>query len=258
MLFDNRGRVKFDPGEELRGPEMSPAAAANARRYRTVAHETQRYGTVTCLRRGEIPYAEAFDLQRRLHAERVAGARPDTLILLTHPPVVTLGRGADPAHLLVSPDECRARGVEVHETDRGGDITYHGPGQLVGYPIVDLRARGLGPREFLRLLEETLIRLLGDFGVDAGRIHGLTGVWVGDRKVAAMGIRISRGVSMHGFALNVTTDLSDFDLIVPCGIRDRGVTSLAELLGRPVTVDEVADLYPPILAAMLDSENESA
>jgi lipoyl(octanoyl) transferase len=213
----------------------------------------KRYGSVECLRPGEVPYLEAFALQRRLHAERVAGDRPDTLVLLTHPPVVTLGRGADPAHLLLTPEECRARGVEVHETDRGGDITYHGPGQLVGYPIVDLRERDLGPREFLRFIEGTLIRLLAGYDVEAERVPGLTGVWTGDRKVAAIGIRISRGVSLHGFALNVTTDPADFDLIVPCGIRDRGVTSLSRRLESPVDLEEVADRYAPLFATMLDS-----
>lgn len=199
-----------------------------------------------------MAYADAFALQRELHAERAAGARPDTLILLTHSPVITLGRGTHAENLLKTPEECRALGVEVEETDRGGDITYHGPGQLVGYPIVDLRTRGLGPREFLRALEESLIRLLGDYGVTAGRVEGLTGAWVGDEKVAAIGIRISRGVSMHGFALNVTTDLEEFDLIVPCGIRDRGVTRMSDLLPEPVTVDDVADRYPPFLAAVLN------
>jgi lipoyl(octanoyl) transferase len=199
-----------------------------------------------------MSYGDAFDLQRRIHSERAAGERPDTLILLTHPPVITLGRGSHPENLLKTPEECRALGVEVHETDRGGDITYHGPGQLVGYPIVDLRARGLGPREFLRALEESLIRLLATYGIAAGRVEGLTGAWVGDEKVAAIGIRISRGVSMHGFALNVTTDLNEFDLIVPCGIRDRGVTRLADLVPDPVTTDEVADRYPPILAGVLN------
>jgi len=205
------------------------------------------------VRRGETPYGEAFELPRELHAERCAGARPDTLILLTHPPVVTLGRASDPAHLLLTPEECRARGVEVHETDRGGDVTWHGPGQLVGYPIVDLRARGLGPRAFLRRLEGSLIDLLASFGVGAGREEGLTGVWSGGAKVAAIGIRVSRGVSMHGFALNVTTDPAAFGLIVPCGIRDRPVTSLDRLTDEPVTVESVSARYPPFLSAILDS-----
>lgn len=210
-------------------------------------------GKLEILRPGLVPYGAAFELQRRIHAERVAGDRPDTLILLSHPPVVTLGRGAHAENLRLDPEGYRARGVEVRETDRGGDVTYHGPGQLVGYPIVDLRGVGLGPRSFLRFLEETLIRLLAEYGVAAGRVPGLTGVWVGDAKVAAIGIRISRGVSLHGFALNVTTDPAEFDLIVPCGIRDRGVTSLSRLTEEPVTVDSVADRYPPVFADRLYS-----
>jgi lipoyl(octanoyl) transferase len=162
-----------------------------------------------------------------------------------------MGRGTDPANLLLPPDECRRRGFEVFETDRGGDITYHGPGQLVGYPIVDLRPRGLGPRDFLRRLEASLIDLLAEYRIDADRVDGLTGVWTPAGKVAAIGIRISRGVSMHGFALNVTTTLTDFDLIVPCGIRDRKVARMADLVDAPVTVAEVASRYPPFLAASL-------
>jgi len=200
---------------------------------------------------GEMPYGEAFELQRRLHAERVAGDRPDTLVLLTHPRVITLGRGTDPANLLLSPEECRRRGYEVVETDRGGDVTYHGPGQLVGYPIVDLRPRDLGPREYLRRLEGSLIDLLATFSIAAHRVDGLTGVWTDRGKVAAIGIRISRGVSMHGFALNVTTTLTDFDAIVPCGIRDRAVARMADLVEGAVTVDDVAERYPECLARQI-------
>jgi lipoyl(octanoyl) transferase len=194
-------------------------------------------------------------MQRRIHAERVEGARPDTIILLSHPPVVTLGRGSDEAHLLLSPEAYEARGVEVHETDRGGDVTYHGPGQLVGYPIVDLRARDLGPREFLRRLELSLMLLLETYGIDSGRVPGLTGVWVGPEKIAALGIRISRGVSQHGFALNVTTDPSEFELIVPCGIRDRGVTSMSQVLDREVDLGEVARRYPECLGRALSASD---
>jgi len=206
---------------------------------------------------GEVPYGEAWEMQRRLHAERVAGERPDTLVLLTHPRVITLGRGTDPANLLYPPDECRARGFEVVETDRGGDITYHGPGQLVGYPIVDLRARGLGPREFLRAIEASLIDLLGSYGIESERIEGLTGVWTPAGKVAAIGIRVSRGVSMHGFALNVTTRLADFDLIVPCGIADRSVARMADLVAEPVTPEEVAARYPRFLAEALRAAGDA-
>lgn len=220
---------------------------------RMVPDVGERMSRVKIVREGIVPFATAFALQQKVHAERVAGERPDTLILLSHPPVVTLGRGAHDENLLLSAKEYRERGVEVHETDRGGDVTYHGPGQLVGYPIVDLRGVGLGPRSFLRLIEESLIRLLATYGVAAGRVPGLTGVWVGDEKVAAIGIRISRGVSLHGFALNVTTDPAEFDLIVPCGIRDRGVTSLARLTREPVDVESVADRFGPVFADTLYS-----
>ncbi len=210
------------------------------------------------MRPGETPYSRALELQRRIHAERADGLREDTLLLLTHPPVVTLGRGSDPAHLLLSLEDYHQRGIEIVETDRGGDVTWHGPGQLIGYPILDLRSRGLGPREFLRRLEQSLILLLGSFGIESGRVPGLTGVWVGEEKIAAMGIRISRGVSQHGFALNVTTDPREFDLIVPCGIRDRGVTSMALVLGKrtsrkTVDLEEVSRRYPDCLIQALDA-----
>ncbi|MGH7588576.1 MAG: lipoyl(octanoyl) transferase LipB [Gemmatimonadota bacterium] len=185
-------------------------------------------------RRGEVPYREAWMLQRDLVARRRAAEIPDTLLLLSHPPVVTLGKGGTIDHLLGSPAALAGRGVEFVETDRGGDITFHGPGQIVGYAIVDLTPRGRDLHRFLRDLEEVLIRALAGFGIFAGRTAGLTGVWVGDAKVAAMGIRVSRWITHHGFALNVDTDLSYFDLIVPCGIADRRVTSMAELLGGPV------------------------
>lgn len=204
---------------------------------------------------GEVPWPEAQALQRRLHAERAAGARDDVLLLLSHPPVVTLGRGGDEAHLLLPREEYAARGIAVFETDRGGDVTYHGPGQLVGWPIVDLRARDLGPRTFLRVLERSLIDLLGELGVAAGRVEGLTGVWVGAEKVAAIGIRVSRGVTLHGFALNVATDPAEFGVIVPCGIRDRGVTSLSRLLERSPGVEEVAARYPPHLERALEARS---
>ncbi|MEN8148622.1 MAG: lipoyl(octanoyl) transferase LipB [Planctomycetota bacterium] len=200
---------------------------------------------------GELSYADAFDRQRRLHAERVAGERGDTLVLLTHPKVVTMGRGSHAENLLRTPEELVADGFEIHETDRGGDVTYHGPGQLVGYPIVDLRPLGLGPRDYLRRLEGSLIDLLGTYGVEGRREEGLTGVWTDAGKVAAIGIRISRGVTMHGFALNVTTALTDFDVIVPCGIHDRAVARLADLVDEDVTVDSVAKRYPACLARAL-------
>lgn len=200
-----------------------------------------RPGAVTVERLGTVPYREAWDLQRERVAQRAAGAIPDTLLLLSHPPVVTLGKGGSIDHLVGSDADLERRGVEFVETDRGGDITFHGPGQIVGYTIVDLATRERDLHRFLRELEEVLIRALADFGLAAGRTPGLTGVWVGDAKVAAIGIRVSRWITHHGFALNVDTDLSFFDLIVPCGIGDRGVTSMTELLGRAVERERVED-----------------
>jgi lipoate-protein ligase B len=186
-------------------------------------------------------YDEAWALQRRLVGERVRGEIPDTLILLEHPPVITLGRSGTHDHLLGSEAELEERGVAFVETDRGGDITFHGPGQIVGYAIVDLDARGRDLHRYLRDLETVLIRALAEFRIRAGRAQGLTGVWVGDTKVAAIGIRVSRWVTHHGFALNVDTDLSYFDLIVPCGIADRRVTSMESLLGHPIDRERVEE-----------------
>lgn len=192
-------------------------------------------------RLGTVPYREAWDLQRELVGRRGAGEVPDTLLLLSHPPVITLGRGGTADHLVATADQLTARGVEFVETDRGGDITFHGPGQIVGYTIVDLGPRGRDLHRFLRDLEDVLIRALAGFGITAGRAPGLTGVWVGDAKVAAIGIRVTRWITHHGFALNVDTDLSFFDLIVPCGIADRRVTSMRALLGRAVERSDVED-----------------
>jgi lipoyl(octanoyl) transferase len=196
---------------------------------------------------GRVAYAEALEIQKWVVDARKRGVIGDTLLLLEHPPVLTLGRNASRANVLLSDEMLARRGVEVHEVNRGGDVTYHGPGQLVGYPIVDLRGdlpgkRGphLGPVDFVRLVEEVLIRACADFGVMAKRIPKCTGVWtfaggcdpaggansIPERKIAAIGVHVSQGVTSHGFALNVTTDLRDFEWIVPCGIRDKGVTSL--------------------------------
>jgi lipoate-protein ligase B len=193
------------------------------------------------LRLGEVAYDDALALQRRLLEERRLGLRPDTLVLLSHPPVVTVGRGGGAQHVLLSAEQLAARGIELRETDRGGDVTFHGPGQVVGYAILDLGVHGRDLHRFLRRMEEAVLRALAIVGVEGRREPGLTGVWAGDRKVCAIGIKVSRWISMHGFALNVATDLSFFDVIVPCGIADRGVTSLTELLGRPVERREVED-----------------
>jgi lipoyl(octanoyl) transferase len=167
-------------------------------------------------------------------AQRKAGAVPDTLLLLEHPHVYTLGRNAKREHLLVSDEQLRALGAQLFETDRGGDITYHGPGQLVGYPIFDLTQHRRDIAWFMRSLEEVFLGIARDFGIAAGRLAGAPGVWVGNDKLVAMGVHISRWVTSHGFAFNVNTDLGFFEWIVPCGLRGKGVTSLEKLLGRPV------------------------
>lgn len=202
---------------------------------------------------GALPYHEAWELQRDLAARRTSGRIPDTLLLLTHPPVITLGKGGTPAHLLGTPAELARQGIEFVETDRGGDITFHGPGQIVGYAIVDLAPRGRDLHLYLRDLEEVVIRALADSGIAGGRAPGMTGVWVDDAKVAAIGVRVSRWVTHHGFALNVDTDLSHFDLIVPCGITDRRVTSMAEILGGPVdraaVEEDLAEAFEAVFGA---------
>ena len=188
---------------------------------------------------GRVPYSEALAVQQQVISARKAGHVGDTLLLLEHPPVLTLGRNSKRENVLATDELLRAKGVELHEVNRGGDVTYHGPGQLVGYPIVDLRGdwpgkKGphLGPVDFVRLLEEVLMRVCGDFRVMTQRICGRTGVWtlangsVAEKKVAAIGVHVSQGVTSHGFALNVSPDLRDFQWIVPCGIADREVTSL--------------------------------
>jgi lipoyl(octanoyl) transferase len=216
---------------------------------------------------GRTPYAEALNIQAGVVAARKQGLIGDTLLLLEHPPVITLGRNASRANILASDDLLASRNVELHEINRGGDVTYHGPGQLIGYPIFDLRGEWpgkhgphLGPVDFVRMMEEALIRTCADFGVMAKRIPKCTGVWtfggqpgesqvskarpgapssvarpsIREKKLAAIGIHVSQAVTSHGFALNVTTDLRDFDWIIPCGITDRGVTSL-ELEADPAT-----------------------
>ncbi|GBD31452.1 MAG: octanoyltransferase [Gemmatimonadales bacterium] len=180
---------------------------------------------------GRIPYTEALELQRRLAKERIEKRRKnDLLLLVEHPPVVTLGRGFRPEHLSTPQALLQARGIEVHEIERGGDVTFHGPGQLVGYPIFDLTEHRTDLHWFLRQLEQALIVALEEFGIEAGRREGYTGVWVLDRKIASIGIHVRQWVTWHGFALNVTTDLSYFDLIVPCGIPGVRMTSIQKEL----------------------------
>jgi lipoyl(octanoyl) transferase len=194
-------------------------------------------------RLGLMAYGEALALQRALVEDRRANRIPDTLLLVEHPHVLTLGVRGDGgrSHILATAEALAARGVEIHETGRGGDITYHGPGQVVGYPILDLKPDRCDVHRYVRDLEDVLIRTASDYGVAAERVDGLTGVWVGREKLAAIGVRIARWITSHGFALNVATNLDYFTLIVPCGIADRGVTSLAGLTGRPIDPAAVGD-----------------
>lgn len=184
-------------------------------------------------RLGSVPYEEALVLQQRLVEARKAGQIPDQLLLLQHPPVITLGAKVrnDRTHVLASDEALEEAGVSLFEAGRGGDVTYHGPGQLVGYPILDLRPDRCDVHRYVRDLEAVMIAMADGFGIRADRVAGLTGAWVGRNKLAAIGVRISRWITSHGFAFNVSTDLAHFGLIVPCGIADRGVTSLGELLG---------------------------
>ncbi|HVP38815.1 MAG TPA: lipoyl(octanoyl) transferase LipB [Candidatus Saccharimonadales bacterium] len=200
---------------------------------------------------GRLAYAEAMDRMRGWVDARVKGEVPDTLFTLEHPPVITLGRNARRTHLLASPQRLAELGVEVHETTRGGDITFHGPGQLIGYGIVHLRERGLGPVRYMRVLEEACIRAARGFGVEAGRREGMTGVWTPRGKLVAMGVRFERGVTSHGFAFNVRTDLGFFDLIVPCGLAGEPVTSLEQLTGRAPSLEELGGAVAAELGAAL-------
>jgi lipoyl(octanoyl) transferase len=190
---------------------------------------------------GRVPYGAALRLQDSLVLSRRRDECPDTLLLLEHLPVVTLGRRGDREHVLLDRNQLVRRGIELHETGRGGDVTYHGPGQLVGYPVVRLPRERRDAHRYLRDLEQALIRTAESYGLAAHRQEGLTGVWVGDEKLAAIGVRLNAGwITSHGFALNVSTDLADFETIVPCGIADRGVTSLARLNGNAPDLRDVA------------------
>ena len=185
------------------------------------------------IRLGTVEYHRAWELQVELATKVRDGAQPNTLLLLEHSPVYTKGRLSKPEHILLSDEELRQKGIGVYEADRGGQVTFHGPGQLVAYPVVDLREWG-GPVKYVRTLERIIVDSLADFKITAETIDGITGVWVGGAKIAAIGVKISRGVAYHGFAINVTTDLSYYSHIVPCGIADRPVTSMAEVLGEDV------------------------
>jgi len=200
---------------------------------------------------GTVPYGEAQYLQRRLHARVADGAVPPQLLLLEHPHVYTLGRRASPADVLASDEFLALHSVEVHQVDRGGEVTYHGPGQLVGYPIVRLRGTVGGPLRYVRALERAVVTTLAEFGVSAHSGDRPTGVWVGDAKVAAIGVRVSRGVTTHGVALNVDPDLSMFEHIVACGMPDLKVTSMAEHLDGNADVASVAPVFARYLGAEL-------
>ncbi|MBK7867327.1 MAG: lipoyl(octanoyl) transferase LipB [Ignavibacteriales bacterium] len=188
---------------------------------------------------GTVSYQEAWDLQRTIHLMRTSGAIEDTLLLLEHPHTYTLGKTADRTNLIGSEEYLEKNGISVFEIDRGGDITYHGPGQIVGYPIIDLNKWKPDTHLYLRNLEEVIIKVLAEYGIESGRKPEYTGVWVGESKIAAIGIRVSRWVTMHGFAFNINTDLELFNGIIPCGIKDKEVTSLSRLLKREIDIDEV-------------------
>lgn len=199
-------------------------------------------------RLGLVPYPKAWELQNQLAGRRRAGTIPDTLVLLQHPHTYTIGRRGTRDHVYLTEDELSTRGITCLEVDRGGDVTYHGPGQLVGYPILDL---GSSPDvgAYLRGLEQCLIDVLRDFGITAGRMESYTGVWIGDEKIAAIGVKLAGGITTHGFALNVTTDLELFSHILPCGIPDKGVTSMERQLHREPSMSAVEDAVVTRLTA---------
>jgi lipoate-protein ligase B len=201
-----------------------------------------------------LSYESALELQMRICELKKTGFAPDVLLLLEHPPVITLGRNGDWHNLMVSEETLRARGVSRHQADRGGDITFHGPGQLVGYPLLKLEPHEQDTHRYMRKLEETIICVLGEFGIQAGREEKLTGVWTNAGKICAMGVHISRWVTRHGFALNVNTDLSFYDLIVPCGLVGKPVHSMQKALGREVDLREVAEKLTGHFGRVFDRE----
>jgi lipoate-protein ligase B len=207
-----------------------------------VIKEKTPKNTITAVRLGLTDYGSAWDLQRRIFDCRVAGTIGDVLLLNEHHHVYTIGKSGDQNHLLANSQELTAKGMAVLSVDRGGDITYHGPGQLVAYPIFDLNGYGLDIHRYLRSLEEVIILTLAEYGIEARRDNEFTGVWVGSDKIAAIGVKVSRWVTMHGLAFNVNTDLSFFDRIIPCGIFDKGITSIERLTGKQVPMDEISVL----------------
>lgn len=201
---------------------------------------------------GRVSYARGLDLQSARVDAVKAGSAPEALFLLEHDPVLTLGRNAHAENVVAGPEALAAQGIAVHECGRGGDVTYHGPGQLVGYPIVNLAPDRKDVWKYVRGLEEALISTLAGYGLEGERKQGLTGVWIGDEKVAAIGVRISRWVTSHGFALNITTNLKHFDTIVPCGIREYGVTSLERLLESPPTLEAAGEAFAGHFAELFE------
>ncbi len=199
-----------------------------------------------------VTYENAMHLQQKLVALRQSDSIPDQLLLLEHPAVITLGRGGDAKNLLAPPDVLRAQRVRFYQTTRGGDITYHGPGQIVGYPILHLGEGNRDIRKFVTKIEEVLIRTVADYGITATRVEGKRGIWVGENKIAAIGVRIARWVTSHGFALNVNTNLEHFRLITPCGIRGAGVTSISHEIGREISTDEVRSVLVAKFAEVFD------
>ena len=205
-------------------------------------------------RLGRVPFAPTLALQQQLVKQRQAQECPDTLLLLEHDPVFTLGRNARKQNVLLSDDALRRRGFEVHDIGRGGDVTYHGPGQLVAYPILELEADRRDVHRYVRDLEEVMIRTCAAYGVSATRVEGLSGAWVGRSKIGAVGVRIARWVTSHGVAVNVANDLQPFELIVPCGIADRGVTSLERETQRPIPVGDVMTTLASHVASVFGRE----
>ncbi len=214
--------------------------------------------TVTLTDLGEKSYRDTLNMQMDLVAKRIEGVIGDTLLFVEHPPVITLGRGGDRKNLLLSPEVLHKRGIEFFETNRGGDITYHGIGQLVGYPILDLTGYGSDLHQTMRNYEEVIIKTLAAYNIAATRVKGLTGVWTGSSKIAAIGVGVKKWVSYHGFALNVNNDLDAFSHIIPCGIRGKGVTSMKALLAKELDMQEIKSLLATSFAEVFNIRIQSA
>lgn len=223
-------------------PWVSSAALKRYARMQSLAKGDAMPSVCLIEDKGAMPYVEAWDMQRRIHSRVVEGKSPDVLMLVEHPHVYTLGRRGKDSDILLTRSQLQDMDIEVHRVDRGGEVTYHGPGQLVGYPVINLRRWGGGPLKFVQSLERTLIATLAEFGINAESQDKPTGVWVGEAKIAAIGVRVSKGVTMHGFALNVCPDLSFFEHIVPCGMPDAAVTSLSQELDNPPEMGQVVQV----------------